>query len=288
MNNYDRITQSILNALENGTPAWRRPWRTLRGTGTASTPRNAISGRSYSGVNWMLLACEPYPDQRWLTYRQAQEIGGHVRKGEHGQQVIFWQPRDYKKTQTDGSEKLEHGLILKTYTVFNVAQCDGIALNATGDDTAELPPVADLYRTLGARVTHGGDRACYIPSVDMINLPPLAAFSSPDGYTATALHELTHWTGHKSRCDRDLKNRFGTAAYAAEELVAELGSAYLCAEYGIDQTLENHAPYIHHWRQLLTDDPRAIITAASKATAAANWIRDRVTAESAPDEQIAA
>lgn len=273
--NYERVTARILECLAGDVPTWRRPWRTLRGTGAASTPRNAITGRSYSGINFLLLACEPVADQRWLTYRQAQEKGGHVRRGEHGRTVIFWKPSDYKTRDESGAEELRHGLIMKTYTVFNISQCENVTLPGTNADELIAPPdMADLYAALGAKVAHGGDRACYIPSMDQINLPPLAAFSGPDGYTATALHELTHWTGHKSRCDRDLKHRFGTEAYAAEELVAEIGSAYLCAEYGIDQTLENHVPYIHHWRQLLKDDPRAIITAASKATQAANWIRE--------------
>lgn len=287
MNNYEHITQSILTALENGTPAWRRPWRTLRAAGAATMPRNAVTGRSYRGINVPLLLCAPYSDQRYLTFKQALDQGGNVRKGEHGQHVVFWQPRDYKERNADGTEELKHSMLLKVYTVFNVAQCDGLSL--PGCDPMPETDVPELMRTVyagtGAVVTHGGDRACYQPDFDRISLPIVSAFETPDAYAATALHELGHWTGAKKRLDRDLSGRFRTRAYAAEELVAELTSAYLCAEYGLNQSLDHHASYIASWRELLTDDPRAVITAASKAQAAADYITAAVTGTaSVPDD----
>ena len=287
MNNYDRITQSILTALENGTPAWRRPWRTLRAAGAATMPRNAVTGRSYRGINVPLLLCAPYSDQRYLTFKQALDQGGNVRKGEHGQHVTFWQQNSYKERATDGTETTKRGLLLRVYTVFNVAQCDGLSL--PGCDPMPETDVPELMRTVyagtGAVVTHGGDRACYQPDFDRIALPIVSAFATTDGYAATAFHELGHWTGAKKRLDRDLTGRFRTRAYAAEELVAELTSAYLCAEYGLNQSLDHHASYIASWRELLTDDPRAVITAASKAQAAADYITAAVTgAAIVPDD----
>ena len=287
MNNYEHITQSILTALENGTPAWRRPWRTLRAAGAATMPRNAVTGRSYRGINVPLLLCAPYSDQRYLTFKQALDQGGNVRKGEHGQHVTFWQQNSYKERAADGTETTKRGLLLRVYTVFNVAQCDGLDL--PGCDPMPETDVPELMRTVyagtGAVVTHGGDRACYQPDFDRIALPIVSAFATTDGYAATAFHELGHWTGAKKRLDRDLTGRFRTRAYAAEELVAELTSAYLCAEYGLNQSLDHHASYIASWRELLTDDPRAVITAASKAQAAADYITAAVTgAAIVPDD----
>ena len=289
MNNYERITAAIITALDSETPAWRRPWRTLRAAGAATMPRNAITGRSYRGLNVPLLMIGPYTDQRYLTYKQAQEAGGNVRKGEHGQHVTFWQQTSYKDRESDGTETTKRGLLLKVYTVFNVSQCDGLSL--PGCDPMPEADVPELMRTVyagtGAVVTHGGDRACYQPDFDRIALPIVSAFESADAYAATALHELGHWTGAAKRLNRDLSGRFRTRAYAAEELVAELTSAYLCAEYGINQSLDHHASYIASWRQLLTDDPRAVVTAASKAQAAADYITAAVTGSAIVPEDTA-
>lgn len=279
MNNYEHITAAILAALDNGTPAWRRPWRTLRAAGAATMPRNAATGRSYRGINVPLLLCAPYADQRYLTFKQALDLGGNVRKGEHGQHVTFWKQSSYTARDADGKEVTRRSLILKLYTVFNVAQCDGLDLPSCEPmpktDVPEL--MRTVYDATGAQVIHGGDRACYQPTFDRIALPIVSAFESPDAYAATAFHELGHWTGAPSRLARDLSGRFKTRAYAAEELVAELTSAYLCAQYGINQSLDHHASYIASWRELLTDDPRAVVTAASKAQAAADFIAAAVT-----------
>lgn len=273
-NNYERVTAAILAALQNDLPAWRRPWRTFRAQGAATMPRNAITGRSYRGLNVPLLLIGPWSDQRYLTYRQAEAAGGHVRRGEHGQQVTFWQRTERKGTDDNGQPTVRRSLLLKVYTVFNVAQCDGLDLPA-GDANAPTDShatVLEIAGRVGAKIQHGGDRACYLPTWDMVQLPPLAAFTDADAYAATAFHELGHWTGNKARLDRDLSGRFGTRAYAAEELVAELTAAYMCAEYGINSALEHHASYIANWRALLADDPRAVVTAASKAQAAADYL----------------
>jgi antirestriction protein ArdC len=273
--NNERITAAIQQMLTGAIPSWRRPWRTLRDSGAATMPRNAITGRAYRGINTCILFGRQDADMRYLTYNQARDRGGYVRKGEHGEQVIFWQKRSYKTKDAAGEELEKSSLLMRMYTVFNLAQCDGVDLPKPRDAIAPLAPppaMTEVYAAVGAAVHHGGDRACYAPGPDRITMPAPEAFSSPDGYSATALHELTHWTGHNDRLARDLSKRFGSHGYACEELVAELGSAFLCAELGIDSALEHHASYIESWRSLLADDSGAIITAASKAQAATDFI----------------
>lgn len=293
--NTNSITTAILKALEGPLPAWRRQWRAL---GAGNTPRNAISARPYHGVNFCILAAigANYGRQEWLTYKQAVAAGGHVRKGEKGTQIVFWKIGTRETPQPDGTTKAGKSFLQRVYTVFNVEQCDSVTLpKREVIPPVEVPAMDALFAMLQADVKHGGDMAFYAPELDYIGLPEPRAFTNPDHYAAAALHELGHWTGHTSRLARDLKNRFGGEAYAAEELVAELTSAYLCAQYGIDCALEHHASYIDDWRKLVKDDPRAIITAASKANAAALYIdthggigAEAHDDESAELEQVAA
>jgi antirestriction protein ArdC len=286
MNNFERITAAIQTALAGDLPPWRRPWRTLRAAGASGIPQNAASGHAYRGVNVCLLWARQDADMRYLTFRQARELGGHVRKGEHGTQVVFWQKRQYTKRDESGEEETRDSLLMRVYTVFALSQCENVTLPKPRKDPEPLPPpptITTLYSTLGTSVEHGGDRACFVPSHDKVIMPRPEAFSSPDAYAATALHELTHWTGHESRLAREFGKRFGDQAYAAEELVAEIGSAFLCASLGVDCALEHHASYLDHWRQLLRSDPRAIITAASKAQAAADFILAKIRPEQAAE-----
>jgi antirestriction protein ArdC len=281
--NYERITGAIQAALTGEVPRWRRPWRTLRENGVATTPRNAITGRGYRGVNACLLWGRQDADMQFLTYRQAAGHGGHVRKGEHGTQVVFWEKRTYQTRDETGEEEIRDGLLMRVYTVFHISQCEGVKLPKASKVSPVPPPVVilDAFANLGAVVDHGGDRAAFIPSHDKIILPRPEAFSSPDAYTATALHELVHWSGHPARLNREFGKRFGDRAYAAEELVAEIGSAFLCAELGVNSALEHHASYVKNWQQLLAADSRAIVTAASKAQAAADYILARIRPASA-------
>ena len=282
MNNFERITAAIQAALSGDLPPWRRPWRTLRTAGASGIPCNAITGRSYRGVNACLLWVRQDTDMRYLTFRQAKECGGHVRKGEHGAQVIFWQKKRYATRDENGEDEIRDSLLARVYTVFNIEQCEGVTMPKFRKDPEPLPPpptITSVYSTLCTSVRHGGDFACYSPGPDVITMPKPEAFSSSDAYTATALHEIGHWTGHTSRLARDLTGRFGTQAYAAEELVAELTSAYLCASLGVDSALEHHASYIENWRQLLRSDPKAIVTAASRAQAAADFILAKIRHE---------
>ena len=216
---------------------------------------------------------------RYLTFNQAKAHGGSVKRGEHGQTVVFWQKRQFKSRDDSGEETERSALLLKTYTVFNISQTEDVQLPKVRDAIEPRdPPVimVDVFAKLGAIVRYGGDQACYAPGPDVICMPAPEAFSSADAFSATGLHEATHWSGAKPRLNRDLTGRFGTRAYAGEELVAELGSAFLCAALGVNSSLEHHASYIETWRGLLRDDPRAVFTAASKAQQAADFLLAKV------------
>lgn len=267
------ITDKILTAMEGGKLPWIKPWS---GMASGGMPRNAITRRAYSGANVMLLWLSAenngYSSQRWLTYKQAQEAGGNVRKGEKATSIC------YASTYEKENEKGEKAFIpfLKAFAVFALEQCEGLehlqekplTVNPSQRDAD-----CDAFLTsTGADIRHGESRAYYAAKPDFIMLPPYDTFSSSNGYYATALHELVHWSGHETRCDRQFGKRFGDKAYAAEELVAELGAAFMCAEFGFDAVTQ-HAAYIQNWVELLKDDARAFITAASKASAAVEFLR---------------
>ncbi|RTL85411.1 MAG: DUF1738 domain-containing protein [Hyphomicrobiales bacterium] len=204
----------------------------------------------------------------WLTFKQALDAGGHVKKGEKGTQIVFTK----HISVTDDDDGARQISMLRAFTVFNVARVEGIeALLATPEPP---PPGATdgFVSATGADIRHGGDCVCYVLSRDFIALPNPSDFASPEHFDATKLHQLVDWSGNETRLKRDLKNRFGTKAYAAEELVAELGAAFLCAHLGVQGQLR-HAEYIASWLSLLKEDGRAIFTAASKASAAADYVR---------------
>jgi antirestriction protein ArdC len=270
------ITDRIVAMLEAGTIPWRKPWS---GAGFAGMPRNAITNRAYSGVNvvllWARAEASGYAEPRWLTFNQAKDAGGHVRKGEKGETVIF--VSHIRREDEDGKERLIP--FLKAFTVFNVAQVEGLSL-APADGKAQISEAervaeAEAFLTsTGAVIRHGGGRAFFSPSADAVTLPPFETFAAPGAYYATAFHELTHWTGAERRLARTFGRRFGDAAYSAEELVAELGAAFLCAEFGFDNdTIPNSAAYIAHWIKFLTDHEGAIVTAASHASKAVQFLR---------------
>ena len=207
----------------------------------------------------------------YLPFKQALDKGAHVRKGEKGTQIVFTKQLAVKNE--DAEDEARRISMLRAFTVFNVAQVDGLASPNTAP--AQPPPAgaADAFAAAtGADIRNGGDKAYFVPSLDFIVLPDPESFESVEHYHATKLHELVHWSGHETRLKRDLKNRFGTKAYAAEELVAELGAAFLCAHLGVEGQLR-HAGYIDSWLSLLKEDDRAIFTAASKASAAADYLR---------------
>lgn len=281
---YQAVTDRIVAALETGTAPWIRPW-----SGSfEGVPLNAGSNRAYRGINRVLLTLEAhaqgYRRNAWLTYRQARELGGQVRGGERGAQVIFYRLRDLPQAledeRSEDDPKPKVIPLLRAYTVFNVHQVAGLPERFTPPTPSQpawepLQAAERLLRGSGARIEHGGSMAFYSPLDDRIQLPEREAFKDGGAYYATALHEAIHATGHPTRLDRQLGRRFGEVAYAAEELVAEMGGAFLCASCRIDGKLQ-HAEYIGEWLKVLKNDKRAIFTASTKAQQAADYIESKL------------
>jgi antirestriction protein ArdC len=255
-------------------------------------PCNATTNRGYSGVNVVLLWCTAqergYSAPRWLTFKQAIEAGGNVRRGEKGSTVVYVSTFD----KADDAGELQRIPFLKAFTVFNVAQCENLPAEIGGDRAlrpsgrARNELADDFMRATGAQTQEGQGRAAYSRKADRVLLPAFDAYSSADAFYGDAFHELTHWTGAKHRLDRDMGKRFGDKGYSAEELVAELGSAFLCAEFGFDNEGQD-AAYIAHWIGFLENHERAFVAAASAASKAAEYMRALALAEPAP-MQIAA
>lgn len=258
--------------MERGVVPWTKPWKTDKSVGIM--PANAITGRAYSGINvpilWDSTDRNGYPSHQWLTYKQAQAAGGNVKKGEKSTHVVFTKPLVYK----DEADEERRASMLREYNVFNVQQIDGLEIKEPAPKPEpERHAVVDAFiAATGADIRLGGDRACFVPSKDFIILPHASAFKGIEHFYATSLHECGHWAGAEKRLNRNLTGRFGTKAYAAEELIAELTAAFLCAHLGIKGELR-HADYIANWLELLRSDDRAIFTAASKASQAANHLR---------------
>ena len=271
----ETVTAQIISALESGTAPWRKPWK-----GNAS-PHNVISGKTYQGINWFLLSM--MGGGGFLTYKQAQSLGGNVRKGEKGSPIIFWNFIEKKKANGE----IGKVAFLRSYTVFSVSQCDGLELPAPESEGETVPfvPIERAEETIaktGAEISHGGNRAFYRPATDQIQMPEKTAFHAPEEYYSTAFHELAHWTGHTSRLARkgiEDVAAFGSATYSKEELIAEMGAAFLCAEHGIDSTLENSAAYLQGWIKALKGDSSLAISAAGAASKAANFILGKTPAE---------
>lgn len=274
---YQSVTDSIISALEAGVKPWSCPWQ--RVPGMSGLPSNYSTGAAYSGMNIMLLWCsaseQGFNDSRWMTYKQAKAEGGQVRKGEHGTTAIFYATLE---KENDAGE-VEHIPMLKTFTVFNVQQIDGLALTtetvspeATFDP---LPQAENLLRKSGANIIEKGQNAFFIPSTDEIHLPERYLFAYAANFYATGLHELVHWSGGKSRLNREMKGKFGSEGYAFEELIAELGSAFLMADLGIVGAVQ-HESYIASWLKALRNDKRYIFKAASSASKAHRYLMDKI------------
>ncbi len=288
-NLYDEITTKIVSDLERGCFPWVQPWGASGVPAPLSMPRNAATGRPYSGINvlilWGAVVARGYSAQSWLTFKQALALGGCVRKGERGTTVVYadrFVPEGEKRRAHDTGEQAHAIPFLKRFTVFSVNQCDGLP-----DDLCAVPPpipegliapeVEALIGASGADLRLGGDRAFYSPGLDYIQVPRPEAYFEPINWHRTALHELGHWTGHRSRLGRDMSHGFGSKGYAREELVAEMCAAFCCATLGITPTVR-HADYIGSWLDVLREDNRAIVRAASAASKAAEYIlafRDR-------------
>lgn len=297
---YQEVTDSIVAALESGTVPWRKPWRDSIAARFAADgrPRNAISHRPYRGANAFLLplvmAANGWSDPRFLTFKQAKELGGQVRKGSKGTQVTYW--RFFEREDAD-SGKVSRIPMLRSFVVFNVAQCDGLPdriVNLPAPDAAPAPidqrgeAVITGMRQRPA-IRRDGSAAFYEPAADRVTMPDSRAFADLDSWYGVAFHELAHATGHESRLKRQgvaTVSKFGSADYGHEELVAELASAMVCRASGIDPKLEQSAAYIEGWLRAVKKDPKAFIKAASQAQKAADWILG-VTYDDEQKEKVA-
>lgn len=282
-NLYREITDKIIAELEQGIVPWVQPWTSGKQLSSLGLPVNGLTRRSYSGINilllWSALEERGYASPYWVTFKQCIAMGGNVRKAEKGTHVYFadrFVPQKEKARAEQDGDEANPIAFLKRYTVFNAEQCDGLPKGLIG--TPELrperqivPEAEALIAATGADFRIGGDQAFYVPSEDFIRIPQAAAYTDPINWYRTAFHELGHWTGHKTRLDRNLTTKFGTVDYAREELVAELATAFVCASLGIVPTVR-HADYIGNWLQVLKEDAKAIVRAASLASKASDFI----------------
>jgi antirestriction protein ArdC len=280
---YQEITEKIIAELEAGRVPWVQPWGTSAAKASLTMPKNAATQRRYSGINvlilWAAVIDRGFSAQSWLTFRQALGLGGNVRKGEHGTTVVyadrFTPDEERRRAERDGDEPNSISF-LKRFTVFNTEQCENLpeALRtapAPVPDGLILPHAEALIAATGADFRIGGERAFYSPDHDFIQVPRPEAYFEPINWHRTAIHELGHWVGHASRLGRDLSGAFGSALYAKEELIAEMTSAFVCASLGIVPTVR-HADYIGSWLEVLRDDDRAIVRAASAASKTADYL----------------
>jgi len=272
---YSIITERVLGQLAAGVVPWRKPW-------VGDMPKNLLTGREYRGINSFLLHCAPFNSSYWMTYRQAAELGGCVRGGSKGQPVVFWRWTDKVERDGAGVAKLRRSAILRHYTVFNAEQVDGVQ-PPPEEPVAKFSPIDRCDAVVAGMpnkptIEHNEARAYYQPSTDLVNMPRPTRFASSEGYYTTLFHELTHATGHASRIGREgieQAHYFGDAVYSREELIAEMGAAFLAGHCGIEETLSNSASYIDGWRRKLDADPRLVVTAAGAAQKAADYILGR-------------
>ena len=273
---YETVTNSIIEELKHNVVPWVRPWKSA-----SAFPYNAVSQRHYSGVNVLLLWAtareREYTNPAWLTFKQAEELGGTVMKGEKAAAIVYAATLRKTETNSAGEEIKKDLSFLKFYYVFNLQQTSGLpehlyVIPEPKPLGQRLFHVEAFIRGIGAEVRHGGDKAYYSPLEDVIALPRMEDFDSLGHYYATSLHEHVHLSGHPTRLNRDFTGRFDSRSYAAEELVAELGAAFLCSFLQINAELR-HASYISWWLELLENDTKAIFTAASHATKAADFLR---------------
>ncbi|WPZ34530.1 zincin-like metallopeptidase domain-containing protein [Thalassobaculum sp. OXR-137] len=293
---YQRITDTIVSQLEQGVKPWVKPWNAEHAAGRITRPLRA-SGQPYQGINvlalWASATAQGFSAPIWMTFKQAKELGGNVRKGEKGSPVVY--ASTLSRTEMDestGEESERHIPFMKGYTVFNVEQVEGLpaqfyALPEPAPESVVRIERAETYFSqTGAVIRHGGDRASYNVGTDIVRMPPIEAFRDAESYYATLAHEMTHWTRHPSRLGRDFgRKSWGDEGYAMEELVAELGAAFLCADLELaGQPRDEHAAYIASWLKVLKDDNRAIFAAAAHAQRAADLLS---TMQDAQSEQAA-
>jgi antirestriction protein ArdC len=295
MDLYQSVTDRIVSIIERGDGEWRMPWHTDPGSPSIAMPVN-VTGRAYRGINvpllWATAETFGYASPIWATYKQWQERGAQVRRGEKSTIVVFWKSVDIAKPGDEDDEtETERHLIARAFCVFNAAQVDGfepksVARKGELPESRRIDAAEAFFRKLGSIVRHGGNRAFYSVAGDFVQMPEFGQFKNVEGFYSTLAHEHVHWTGAEKRCNRQFGQRFGDQAYAFEELVAELGAAFLCADLGLsNEPRPDHAAYIAGWLRVLRNDERAIFTAASKAQAAADFLH---AAQNADEQRQAA
>ena len=267
---YQEVTNSIIEQLEKGAAPWIKPW-----SADSTADKNIVSQKPYAGINRLILGmsamCQSFNTPVWGSFKQWQALGASVRKGEKGTKIIFYSPVTKENKATGDSETYN---LIKAYFVFNASQVDGIEITPVSAPDTPFDSIYEAEQRIsktGAIISHGGDAAFYSPSHDKIQLPNKVTFQDAGSYYATAFHELTHWTSAKTRLDRTLGTKFGNPEYAFEELVAEMGAAFLCQDYRIRGELR-HAGYIQHWLKACRSDDKAIFKASALAQKAANYI----------------
>jgi antirestriction protein ArdC len=283
---YSRVTNAILADLENGVRPWTKPWSAEHLAGSITRPLRS-TGEPYSGINVILLWAEAtargFTAPIWITFRQALALGGHVRKGEHGSTVVYANRFIRTEAGEHGQDVEREIPFLKAYTVFNVDQVEGLpahfhaAIEPRLAAAERIDHAEGFFRATGADIRVGGNQAYYAIQPDYVQVPPFECFADPEAYYATLAHECTHWTRHPTRLDRDFgRKRWGDEGYAREELVAELGAAFLCADLGLElEPRPDHASYVANWLQVLRDDKRLIFTAAAHAQKACDFMHQR-------------
>ena len=280
---YEKVTARIVAELEKGVRPWFKPWNAEHTAGRITKPLRH-NGQPYSGINILMLwgsaVAQGFAAPIWMTYRQAMELGAHVRKGEKGSLVVYANAITRTETGEDGEESEREIPFIKGYTVFNVEQIDGLPVHYYGrpeprfDRPQRIDHAEGFFAALGADIRHGGNQAYYAVGSDQVQMPPFEAFANAESYYATLAHECTHWTRHPKRLDRDFgRKRWGDEGYAREELVAELGSAFLCADLDLTpEVRDDHSAYIGSWLKVLKNDKRAIFSAAAHAQRAADFL----------------
>jgi len=278
---YEIITEKIIKQLDSGVAPWRKPW-------TCQTPANLITQKEYRGLNVFTLASQGYPSRFWLTFNQATKLGGRIRKGEKSSPIIFWNLSDEQETTTaDGRSESSHHFLLRYYSVFNFAQTEGIDIPASLlQETRTNNPIETCEQIVtnmpNPPAFQQSDKAWYSPSSDVVGMPARGLFHSSEEFYATEFHELAHSTGHPHRLHRDNFDNpahFGSESYSKEELIAEMTAAMLCGIAGIEQkTLENSAAYLKTWIERLKSDSRLLVSAASQAQKAADFIQGKTAA----------
>ena len=285
---YQRVTDRIVSDLEKGVRTWIKPWNAEHAAGRISRPLRH-NGQAYNGINilmlWATAVERGFAAPIWITFRQAKELGAHVRRGETGSLVVYANTVTRTESDPETGEEEEHSIpFMKGYSVFNVEQIEGLPSHYYAVAEPQIDPVQriahadEFFQALRADIRHGGNMAYYAVGSDHVQMPPFEAFQDAESYYATLAHEVTHWTRHPKRLDRDFgRKRWGDEGYAMEELVAELGSAFLSADLGLTpEVREDHAAYIESWLSVLKNDKRAIFSAAAHAQRASDFLAELV------------